>query len=153
MVTGSCLPTQACNYLPTTTPALTNAPATNVLGDVVVDLDENLQPVWVWNAFNHLDPNHHPYMFPDWTHSNTVLYTPGDGNILISMRHENWIIKVDYEDGKGSGGVIWRLGEGGNFTLKNGVDPTDWQYAQHYPDVIFRQYQRRLFSLNDGQRR
>jgi arylsulfate sulfotransferase len=120
----------------TTTPSLNNAPATNVLGDVVVDLDENLQPVWVWNAFNHLNPNHHPYMFPDWTHSNAVLYTPGDGNILISMRHENWVIKVDYEDGKGSGGVIWRLGEGGNFLLKNGVDPMDWPYAQHYPSLF-----------------
>jgi hypothetical protein len=117
----------------TTTPSLNNAPPTNVLGDVVVDLDANLQPVWAWNSFNHLNPSHHPYMFPDWTHSNAVLYSPDDGNIIISMRHENWVIKVDYEDGKGSGAVIWRLGEGGNFTLKNGVDPTDWQYAQHYP--------------------
>jgi arylsulfate sulfotransferase len=120
----------------TTTPSLNNAPPTTVLGDVVVDLDENLKPVWAWNVFNHLNPSHHPYMFPDWTHSNAVLYSPGDGNIMISMRHENWVIKVDYEDGKGSGAVIWRLGEGGNFTLKNGVDPTDWQYAQHYPSFF-----------------
>jgi arylsulfate sulfotransferase len=116
--------------------SLNNAPPTKILGDVVVDLDENLRPVWAWNAFNHLNPSHHPYLFPDWTHSNAVLYSPGDGNIMISMRHENWVIKVDYADGKGSGAVIWRLGEGGNFTLKNGVDPTDWQYAQHYPSFF-----------------
>ena len=75
-------------------------------------------------------------MFPDWTHANAVLYSKDDGNILISMRHENWVIKVDYEDGKGTGAVIWRLGQGGNFTLKNGADPTDWEYAQHYPSFF-----------------
>jgi arylsulfate sulfotransferase len=117
----------------TTAPPLSNAPAANVLGDVIVDLDENLQPVWVWNSFNHLDPNHHPYMFPDWTHANAVIYSPDDGNLLISMRHENLIYKVAYNNGTGDGAVIWRLGPGGNFTLKNGVDPTDWHYAQHYP--------------------
>jgi hypothetical protein len=52
------------------------------------------------------------------------------------MRHENWVIKIDYQDGKGTGAVLWRLGQGGNFTLKNGVDPTDWQYAQHYPSFF-----------------
>jgi hypothetical protein len=26
---------------------------------------------------------------------------------------------------------MWRLGEGGDFTLAGGVDPTDWFYAQH----------------------
>jgi arylsulfate sulfotransferase len=116
-----------------TTPPLTNLPPANVLGDVVIDLDENLKPVWAWNAFNHLNPDHHPFMWPDWTHANAVIYSKDDGNILISMRHENIVYKVDYEDGKGSGAVIWRLGQGGNFTLKGGVDPTDWQYAQHYP--------------------
>ena len=120
----------------TTTPPLTNAPPTTVLGDVIIDLDANMQPVWVWNTFNHLNPNYHPYMFPDWTHSNAVLYSKDDGNILVSIRHLNWIIKVDYQDGKGSGAVIWRLGEGGNFTLKNGLDPNDWQYAQHYPSFF-----------------
>ena len=83
-----------------------------VLGDVIVDLDENLNPVWVWNEFNHMDPNRHPYMFPDWTHTNAVTYSPDDGNILVSIRHQNWVVKVDYQDGKGSGGILWRLGRG-----------------------------------------
>lgn len=121
---------------PSTTPPLNDLPPANVLGDVIVDLDENLKPVWAWNAFNHLDPNHHPYMWPDWTHANAVLYSKDDGNILISMRHENRVYKLDYKDGTGTGAVIWRLGEGGDFTLKNGVDPTDWQYAQHFPSFF-----------------
>lgn len=102
-----------------------------VLGDVLVDVDQNSNPDWVWNAFDHLDLNHHPMAFPDWTHSNYMLYSPDDHNLLLSMRHQNWIIKIDFEDGKGSGNVIWRLGEGGDFKLENGTDPTDWFYAQH----------------------
>ena len=43
---------------------------TTVLGDALVDLDTNNQPVWVWRAFDHLDVNRHPFAFPDWTHSN-----------------------------------------------------------------------------------
>ncbi len=118
---------------PTTTPALTNAAPQNVLGDVVIDLDQNMHPVWAWNEFNHLDPNRHPYMFPDWTHSNAVVYSPDDGNILVSMRHQNWVVKVNYNNGAGAGNILWRLGEGGDFTLVGGTDPTDWQYAQHDP--------------------
>ena len=118
----------------TTTPVLKGATSpTPVLGDVVIDLDQNMQPVWVWSAFNHMDPSHHPWMFPDWTHSNALLYSPDDGNLLISMRHENWVIKIDYRDGNGTGALLWRLGQGGNFALLNGTAPTDWAYAQHDP--------------------
>jgi hypothetical protein len=102
-----------------------------ILGDVLVDVDQNSNPDWVWNAFDHLDINRHPMAFPDWTHSNYMLYSPDDHNLLLSMRHQNWIIKIDFEDGQGSGNVIWRLGEGGDFKLENGTDPTDWFYAQH----------------------
>jgi arylsulfate sulfotransferase len=42
-------------------------------------------------------------------------------------------VKVDYENGTGTGDIIWRLGEGGDFQLINGTDPTDWFYAQHAP--------------------
>jgi arylsulfate sulfotransferase len=118
----------------TTTPPLTNLPAQSVLGDVIVDLDENLQPVWAWNEFNHLDPNRHPYLFPDWTHTNALIYSPDDGNIVISIRHQNWVIKIDYHNGSGNGDILWKLGEGGTFKLVGGVDPTDWNYAQHGPN-------------------
>ncbi|HEV2467545.1 MAG TPA: aryl-sulfate sulfotransferase [Candidatus Sulfotelmatobacter sp.] len=109
---------------------------TLVLGDVLVDLDQNYHPVWVWNSFDHLDINRHPYLFPDWTHGNAVLYSTDDHNILFSMRHQNWIIKIDYQDGEGSGNIIWRLGPGGDFKLLGGTDPTDWFYAQHGPNYL-----------------
>ena len=107
----------------------------NVLGDVVVDLDTNLNPVWVWNEFDHLSVDRHPYMFPDWTHSNALAYSADDGNFLISIRHQNWILKVDYDNGAGAGDIIWTLGYQGNFALQGATDPTDWFYAQH--DVNF----------------
>jgi len=118
---------------PTSTPPLTNVPPTTVLGDVIIDLDQNMQPVWAWNEFNHLDPNRHPMAFPDWTHTNAIIYSKDDGNILVSMRHQNWIVKVNYADGMGDGSILWHLGEGGDFTLVGGTDPTDWAYAQHAP--------------------
>lgn len=113
---------------------LTGLPGTTtVLGDALIDLDTNLKPVWLWNEFDHMDVNRHPMNFPDWTHSNAVLYSPTDGNLLVSIRHQNWIVKVDYADGKGSGDILWHLGEEGEFTLQGGIDPTDWFYAEHGP--------------------
>jgi arylsulfate sulfotransferase len=105
-----------------------------VLGDVLIDLDQNWNPVWTWNTFDHLDVNRHPMNFPDWTHSNAVLYTD-DGDLLLSMRHQNWIIKIDYNNGQGTGNILWKLGQGGDFALTNGTD-IDWFYAQHYPLII-----------------
>ena len=109
---------------------------TNVLGDLLIDVDQNLTPDWVWNTFDHLDVNRHPYLFPDWTHSNALLYSADDHNLLLSVRHQNWLLKIDFQDGKGTGDVIWKLGEGGDFKLQNGTDPTDWFYAQHGPSYF-----------------
>ncbi len=103
----------------------------NVLGNVIVDVDQNFNPTWVWNSFDHLDINRDPYLFPDFTHANALLYSPDDHDLLLSVRQQNWIVKIDYQDGKGTGNVIWRLGEGGDFKLVGGADPTDWFYAQH----------------------
>src|SRR5271163_4551044 len=125
---------------------LTGLPGvTTVLGDAIVEVDTNLNPVWVWNTFDHLDVNRHPFMFPDWTHANALLYT-SDGNLLVSVRHQNWIIKIDYQNGKGTGDVLWHLGQGGDFTLVGGTDPTDWSYAQHGP-AFFGEASAREFDL------
>ena len=106
---------------------------TQVIGDALIDLDANWNPVWVWNEFDHLDVNRHPMDFPDWTHTNAVVYSPDDGNLLVSMRHQNWVVKVDYRNGEGQGNILWRLGREGDFQLLNGSDPEDWFYAQHAP--------------------
>ncbi len=104
---------------------------TYVIGDALVDVDQNFNPDWVWNTFDHLDINRRPMNFPDWTHSNGLLYSSDDHNLLLSMRHQNWVIKINFLDGAGSGDVMWHLGEGGDFKLVGASDPTDWFYAQH----------------------
>lgn len=113
-----------------------NVSGTTVTGDVVIDLDQNHNPVWLWNEFDHLDINRRPYMYPDWTHTNAILYSPDDGNLIISIRHQNWLVKVDYANGAGAGDIIWHLGYQGDFTLVGGTDPTDWFYAQHGPSFV-----------------
>ena len=103
-----------------------------VSGDVLVDVDQNYQPDWVWDTFDHLDINRHPFQFPpDWTHSDSLLYSSDDHDLLLSIRNQNWIIKIDFRDAIGSGDILWRLGVGGDFKLIGGTDPTDWFYAQH----------------------
>lgn len=109
---------------------------TTVLGDAVIDLDTNLNPVWVWNEFDHFDINRHPMQFPDWTHSNSIAYSPDDGNFVVSIRHQFWVVKVDYRDGGGTGNVLWKLGQGGDFKLEGATDPTDWFYAQHDANFV-----------------
>ena len=108
---------------------------TELLGDVIIDLDEKHKPVWIWNEFDHLDTNRRPFDYitgtNDWTHSNAILYSPDDGNFIVSIRNQSWLVKVDYRDGKGDGDILWKMGYQGDFALVGGTDPTDWFYNQH----------------------
>ncbi len=107
-----------------------------VQGSVLIDLDQAHQPVWVWDAFDHLDTTRHPYFkLPDWTHGNAIVYSPDDGNLLFSTRAQSWILKLDYRNGTGTGNIIWKLGYQGDFTLLNG-GTADWFYGQHAPIIL-----------------
>jgi len=106
----------------------------SVLGDVVVDIDPSGNVAWAWSAFDYLDINRHPEGLPDWTHSNALVYTD-DGNLLLSMRNQSWVLKLDYANGTGAGDILWKLGEDGDFTLTGG-DPSEWFYGQHYPNIL-----------------
>jgi hypothetical protein len=119
-----------------------NGTPTNYVGDMVIVLDSDFQVKWAWDAFDHLDVRRGPVLgevvsagspeptavvprLPavDWLHVNAVSLSPADGNLIVSLRHQDWVIKIDYRNGAGDGHVIWRLGQGGDFTL-NSVDPT-----------------------------
>lgn len=122
---------------------------TVVTGDVVIDLTQNFNSSnpatvnWLWNEFdpnnldpNHLDVNRQPMGFPDWTHTNAVIYSSDDQNLIVSIRHQNWLVKFDYAGGTGDGHILWKMGYQGDFTLVGGTDPTDWFYAQHGPSFV-----------------
>ncbi len=118
---------------------LPGAPGTEVVGDVVLDIDPNDNVVWAWNSFDHpevLDVARHLIPYPDWTHSNGLVYLPEDGNLLVSMRHQSWILKLDYANGSGAGGILWHMGYQGDLTLDQGSDPSLWFSFQHFPSLI-----------------
>jgi arylsulfate sulfotransferase len=128
------------NYTQSITLTGASSPTT-VLGDIILDVDpnNNFQVDWVFDEFNVLDPNRAPLGNTDWTHSNAIVYSPTDHNILVSMRNQNWVIKVNYNDGSGDSSLVWTLGYQGSFQLLNpdgsddSANPQDWQYAQHEP--------------------
>jgi arylsulfate sulfotransferase len=123
----------------------------DVLGDLIVELDEDFQVTNVWNGFDHLDVKRASLedakckegpgaggcaavflaaQANGWTHSNAINYIPSTGDFLVSMPEQNWVVKVDYKNGKGSGKVLWRLGKDGDFTAKSD-DPNPWFSYQH----------------------
>lgn len=129
------------------------AGSVDVMGDAVVVLDPNFQVVWTWSEFDHLSlaraailgetcsgqtqagcsPVNQAATANDWTHSNGIAYDPADGNLVVSIRHQDWLVKIDYRNGAGTGAIVWRLGAGGDFFLDS-PDPTAWFSHQHDPN-------------------
>ena len=124
----------------------------DVLGDMIVVLDQNLQVQWAWDTFDHLDTSRLATMNEictavtggcppillapqanDWTHGNSIQLTP-DGDILYSARHQDWVFKIDYQNGQGTGNIVWRLGLDGNFQYLSN-DPYPWFSHQHDANV------------------
>jgi arylsulfate sulfotransferase len=131
-----------------------NGTPTNYVGTMVLVLDQDFQVTWAWDAFDYLDVNRGPVLgeivvpgtpvtsvvpnLPavEWLHNNAVRRSPADGNLILSARMQDWVIKIDYRNGEGDGHVIWRLGKDGDFTV-NSTDPNPWfshQHDVHYID-------------------
>ena len=139
----------------------------DIMGDLVIDLDADFQVAGVWNAFDRLDvtragisnekcgagagnggcaPVFLSGSANGWLHANSINYIAAEGNFLLSLPEQNWVIKVDWRDGKGTGKVLWRLGEGGSFTAKSD-DPAPWFSYQH--DVGFAPPGSQMLALLD----
>ncbi len=123
-----------------------SAGAVDILGDAIVVMDGNFNVTWAWNSFDKLDlaraallketcvadqPGCPPVQTTanDWLHSNSLEYL-ADGNFLLSIRHQDWVVKIDYRDGAGTGGVLWRLGKDGDFAMNSSV-ANPWFSHQH----------------------
>ena len=62
------------------------------------------------------------------------------------------MIKIDYQNGKGSGKVVWRLGEGGDLKLQSTEEKFPWFSYEH--DAAFEPPgSDTLLLLDNGQRR
>ncbi len=111
-----------------------------VTGDIIIELDETGSVVWQWSTFDHLDTSRFPGPLSkaaahgsyDWTHSNALAYDAEDDAILLSVRHQNWVVKISHATGQ----VIWRLGAEGDFELTNSDDGAGWFYSQHAPELL-----------------
>ncbi len=119
-----------------------NGTPTTYLGNQVIVLNQNWQVVWDWDAFNYLSTSRLPTNpaditgnVVDWLHANSVAWSPADGNLIVSLRSQDWVIKIDYANGTGNGHIIWTLGADGSFTLPPGTAPSDWFSHQH--DVTY----------------
>ncbi len=134
----------------------------DIIGDIIVALDTNWQVVWYFDSFQHargapqLDI-HRPAVLGetcvtgqsgcppifllssgtapkayDWLHANSLYYWPQQHDIIWSSRHQDWVMKIDYNDGAGTGKILWRMGPGGDFTFSNIYnDPWPWFSHQH----------------------
>jgi len=69
----------------------------------------------------------------DWLHANSAQVAP-DGSIVLSLRHQDWVLKIDYNNGSGTGNILWRMGKDGDFTILG--DPGDaYPWFSHQHDV------------------
>jgi hypothetical protein len=137
----------------------------DVMGDEVLVIDTNWNLVWSWNAFDWLPVNRaaplgetcHPCSSTqtgtccpitlaaqanDWLHGNSLAYDSSDGNLIMSLRNQDWVIKIAYENGTGDGHVIWTLGNesnlgaGNSFAMLNTPNiPSPWFSHQHDVEV------------------
>jgi hypothetical protein len=133
----------------------------DIIGDLILVLDHNLQLTWAWDSFLHEDlsrkatqgeickhgqggcPRFNPNFSQanDWLHTNSAQLTD-DGNIIISQRHQDWVLKVNYQNGQGDGSVLWRMGPFGDFTITNPPqtacgDPNVFPWFTHQHDAAF----------------
>ena len=130
---GYILTLGSTEQITTTAQGGTVAIPVDVMGDEIIVMDQNFNVVWTWDAFSFLDINHtailneqcfqpggagcEPFnpnfnVANDWLHSNSAQYNAYDGNIIISMRHQDAVLKVAFNNGAGDGHVIWKLGNG-----------------------------------------
>ncbi len=124
----------------------------DIIGDQVFVLNDRMQVVWSWDGFDHLDVSRAALLGDtltafgetdlelaeianDWTHMNAIEYDPSDGNLLLSVRHQDWVVKIAYEDGTGDGHVVWRLGPEGDFAIV-AADPNPWFSYPHDPNLL-----------------
>jgi hypothetical protein len=74
----------------------------------------------------------------DWAHVNSVIYDPRDDSIIISLRHQDALVKFS----RSTGDLKWILGTHANwspefqkFLLTPVAEPFEWQYHQHAPTI------------------
>jgi hypothetical protein len=149
----------------------------DIMGDEVLVLDTNWNIVWTWNAFDWLPVSRpaplgetcHPCannetgsccpitlapIANDWLHSNSLAYDSTDGSLIMSVRNQDYIIKINYANGTGDGSVLWYLGYGQDFTMIDTPNiPSPWFSHQHDVEVWVNENPKELTLFDNGNTR
>ena len=127
--------------------SMTNASAplatAKILYEKVVEIsDTNAALLNVWSPINVLDAERITYLISRWDggwdseHGNAVVEDPSDDSLIVSMRHQNAVVKIS----RATGQLRWILGPPANwgpawqpYLLTPVGAPFVWQYGQHSP--------------------
>ncbi len=128
-----------------------DAPRQNigVVGDRIIEFTPEGKVIWSWDSFDHLDVHRigyhvlEPYWdtrgFPghaDWTHGNGVWHDDRDDTILMSLRHQDAVLKVGRD-----GEICWILGTHDGWgvafrdKLLTPIGDVTWHWHGHNPRV------------------
>jgi hypothetical protein len=125
-----------------------------VMGDVIVEFKRDGTIVRETKLLDVLDPyrmcydtlnvpNNTPYSAPgvvvrDWSHSNAVIIDPNDNSYIVSVRHQDAVVKIDRTTGQ----LVWIHGPHERWTApwsQHLLTPVgsnfEWHYHQHAPDL------------------
>ena len=163
---------------PAGTQGNTSGDPVDVLSEMVIVLNSNWQVVWSYDAFNELDITRTAPLGEtcgagssdcptnlflgktanDWTHANTVDYVaaassqnPDSGDFLVSMRDQDQVIRIHYNNGAGSCAptapncIVWHMGP------PDGLTPSDFTIVSNDPWPWF-SHQHDVTYANSGQR-
>ncbi len=126
-----------------------------VISDRIVEFTRDGTIVNNWSLFDIIDPYRVGYdalggfwnsFFPeleggtrDWSHGNAVIHDPADNTFIVSLRHQDAVVKFKRETGE----LVWILGTHANwdpeiygpFLLNPVGEGFLWQYHQHAPMI------------------
>ncbi len=139
----------------------------DIVGDMIIVLNADWQVAWYFDAFEHAsgapqlditrpavlgetcgvaEPGCPPILLlgtgiaplaKDWLHANSIYYWQQTGDLLWSSKDQDWVMKVAYGNGSGSGNILWRMGNEGDFSFNNvPFDPWPWFSHQHDVSLI-----------------
>lgn len=121
-----------------------------IIGDTIVEFTREGEIVREIKLFDLLDPYRIGYGLNDpfwhmrgyeggvdWAHANGISYDTRDNSYVVSVRHQDALVKIDRETGE----LRWILGTHANWgerwqnLLLTPGDGLEWQYHQHDPSV------------------
>jgi len=125
-----------------------------VAGDLIVEFTPDGKIVNEWSLLELLDPYRVGYdslgkywdsffgtKTRDWAHANSVIHNPKDDSIIVSIRHQDAVVKFSRKSGK----LIWILGPHDNWNAnkfgKHLLKPVNnrqffFPYHQHSPMIL-----------------